>query len=313
MNTPLRRVPILILASAGALLADPSAGDTRAAVIAELGEPSAKLMIGPHETLLYPRGKIVLENAVVKSVGLKSVEQFRIEEARRAEEEKAKREEQVRRAAEAAKRAETRAAEAAKEAEAFAARKKIADEALAKITDDPKWATLSPDDRLDALARFAKKYPDADIAFEKSLANRKLAKEQSERLRIDELEARIAAAERRAEAAEARAKSAESGARDAESRAANAESRVVEQQTRMNEDAFRLAQQPVIIRERVIVTEHGRNANVCPSPQQTPTKPNVIVVSTPTKPVVVVRQPQPVRRELEKTDPRNPAKPDGSR
>ena len=244
----------LALAASGALRADPTQGDSRAAVIAELGEPTARLAIGEREILMYPRGKVTLENESVTLVNLKSKEQFELEERRRAEAEKTKRETERRLAEERAER------------------RRLGGEALAKITADPKWLSYSGDDRIEILTRFAKQNPDADVSLEMTLATRKRDREAAERRRMDDLEERVAAAERRAADAEDKARRAETRASQAESGAASA--RAEAEQARRNTEV-RVVETPVIIREQIITRDcdHRNTQNLPQPPRPAPAKP----------------------------------------
>ena len=199
----------LVLPATAMLRADPVAGAARKDVVAELGEPTARLAAGASEVLMYPRGKVTLENDRVTLVALKTVEQYESEEARRRDD------------------AERRLAAAAVEAEALAIRRKADAAALAQLVNEPRWATLPGEDRQDVLARFAQAHPDADMALETKLARRKLEREQADRTRLDDLAARVAAAERRADAAESRAEAAEQRAAAARDAAAHARDNAV--------------------------------------------------------------------------------------
>lgn len=209
MNHTFFRVSLVCVAALAVttLRADPVSGANRKEVTDDLGQPTGRLTVGNREVLMYPRGRVTLENGLVTEVSLKNVEVYAAEEARRIAAETLRREAVAKRAAE------------------LAANRKAGAEALEKLVNEPRWAGLSADDRLEILARFAKTNPDADVSFELGLATRRRERELAERRRIDELEARVAAAESRAAAAESRAAAAEGRAAEAGAAAQRAESR----------------------------------------------------------------------------------------
>lgn len=188
--------------------ADPIIGTPRAEVLAELGKPTAAFGSGSREVMMFSRGRVVLENGLVSQVVLKTKEQYELEEKRRIEDEKRKAEEAVLRQAEEKRRALE-----------FAERRKIGNEALAKLVDTPEWLKYTGDERIELLMRFHLKYPEADIAFEQRMAQMKRDREVTDRDRITDLETRLAAAERRAAEAESRAAEATRIATNAETRA----------------------------------------------------------------------------------------------
>lgn len=210
----MKRLPrLLSLACAAglpwlALAADPTIGAKRADVLAELGQPTATTRSDSREVMMFSRGKVVLENGLVTQVALRTKEEYEQSEKRRLADDERRREENAQ-----------KAAEQQRLAAALAERRKIGEAELTKLVDTPEWIKLTGDERLDVLARFAKRHPDADLSHELALARAKLGREQADRDRIAELERRLAAAEQRAEAAEARAAAAGLLAQRAEQRA----------------------------------------------------------------------------------------------
>lgn len=200
------------------LAADPVPGATRAAVIAELGEPAGKLAIGEREELRYPRGAVTLENGLVSSATLLTQVAWEKRERERLAAEKM--------------RAET----AAREAVALAERKAKANAALALLIADARWKDLTGEGRMETIARFEKVFPDADTASVAKEAIRKRDLELAEKRRISDLEDRVAKAESRAGDAEIRARKAENRAEDATAAAAR-RAEATAAQARQN-DAF---------------------------------------------------------------------------
>ncbi len=193
------------------LRADPTVGSSRSDVLGELGKPTASFSAGGREVMMFSRGKVILENGIVSKAELKTKEQFAEEERRRAEEE-------LRRLEDTARKLE----EQRRAAIEFAERKKIGEAELAKLVGTAEWIKFTGDERMELLARFAKKHPEADLTMELQFAKMKRARENEDRDRIKNLEARLAAAESRAAEAEARAGEATRIAERAENRAQTA-------------------------------------------------------------------------------------------
>lgn len=221
MTLRVKSLPLLIATlAAPALFADPTAGASRSAVIAELGEPTGKLTVGDREELHFARGHVVLRNGVVTEVDLLSLREWNRRESVRLLAQKTKTETEARETADLAER-----------------RRKGA-EALKLLLADARWKDAAAETRIEILARFAKAYPDADIAAVKLDTDRKYALEVAEKRRLQNLENRVAAAETRAGEAEVRARIAE--ARAQESRDAAKRAEASEYLRRVNEASYGL-------------------------------------------------------------------------
>lgn len=280
---------LLALTALPAFGADPKIGSSRSDVLSELGKPTASFSSAGREVMMFSRGKIVLEDGVVSKVELKTKEQFAEEERRRAEEE-------LRRLEDTARKLE----EQRRAAIEFAERKKTGDAELAKLVNTTEWIKFTGDERLELLARFAKKHPEADLTLELQFAKMKRDRENQDRDRIKNLELRLAEAERRAEAAEARAGEATRIASRAESRAEDAErTRTIYLPEPVVTHVYYPQPQPQ--RPAVTIVKPNVPAPIRPCPPQSE-KPAPVIVREPRPPVA---KPEP--------RPAPPAAPDPSR
>lgn len=137
-------LPVLLLVHAGA--AEPAIGDTRAAVEAELGSPSATKTAHDAEISLYARGTVTYRQDRVVALKLIGAEEWR----RRVEQEKAE-------AAAARARAERLAAERTR-------RREEAKAACAALLADPALPLLSTLGRIERLEGLLRDHPEADVA-----------------------------------------------------------------------------------------------------------------------------------------------------
>lgn len=173
-------------------LAAVDSGDTREAVIAELGQPTGTASVGSSAILFYDRGEVKLRDGRVTTVNLVSAETLAAREA--AEAEALQRREEAELARLERLEAQGRATYAAKKA-------------------DTRFATLPALEQLTFWRTFAARYPtisvEAEITSLLELANhelrlREIAAENDARLA--ELEARLAATEDQAARAEREAR-----------------------------------------------------------------------------------------------------------
>lgn len=164
-----------------------SVGDDRAAVVAELGEPSGAIGFSGEERLYYDRGTVRVQGGRVIHVDLISDEEL-----------------QRRRAAEAAARARVAEVQAAQ-----SVRRKAEGEALLRQwLEDPVFRTMSFEEQAERWAQFARRYPEVPVAayladVAKRLDEQREREEQGRR--ITELLFRVQQAEQAALAAEQRA------------------------------------------------------------------------------------------------------------
>ncbi len=179
-----------VLAGTAGTAAAVQPGDSREAVLAELGPPRGELRIDPVELLYFERGSVKLRDGTVVQVDLVSGE----EAARR----RAERERQA-----AERRARAAEASARRMAEGEAERE--------RLLSDPRLASAPADEQVRLWASFMDRYPEVDVsvpyvrALERYRAEQRI--EEQER-RLSELEFQVWDARQRAEAAEREAQAA---------------------------------------------------------------------------------------------------------
>lgn len=174
--------------------ADPAPGDSREQVLAKLGTPTGHISVGDLERLFFERGEVTLTRGSVTSVKLLTRRQWEQSERERLASAKEK------------------AREAGRTQTARAESRRRGAEALTLLLDDARWKEADPQGRLEILARFAKSFPEADIAAVKAETERRRDLELAEKRRLKELELRVATAEANAREAQSRAEAAKAEA-----------------------------------------------------------------------------------------------------
>lgn len=136
---------LMMMVAVPAFAADPKPGDSREAVVEELGRPKGSFVYGHNEILTYERGKLHLTDGKVTFVKLKTDDEV------------------------ARERADAEAA-----AKLEAERQKLLFEEgsteRARVLADPEFAKKSPAEKIEFWQRFAKKYPSVSIRRERSEA-----------------------------------------------------------------------------------------------------------------------------------------------
>lgn len=169
----IRWLPWLAITAAGAV----EVGDTRDMVLAELGSPSGHIRGGDMEILYYPSGTVHLRDGRVTTVEWRSEEETR---ARLMAE------------LEARRRMET----------ARRARRVRDEERLRALVESDDYRLMSPSERIERLAEFARLHPEVSIAGPLLEAQRALSEERRREARArevaEELERHYAELSRRA-------------------------------------------------------------------------------------------------------------------
>lgn len=175
-NLKLGLLALLALAGvAGAI----KPGDTRTAVVEELGAPTSTIRLGKEETLYYERGRVQLLDGKVASFEIISPEQLR---ERQAAAEKA------------------RAEQAARLAQWRAQLKLEGEAALKQLLADPAFVSATAAMQVARWREFMRKYPDVPVTGYYLPALKRLEEEQTSQAqeqRIASLEQRVQDAEQR--------------------------------------------------------------------------------------------------------------------
>jgi hypothetical protein len=172
-------------------------GDSRTAVIAELGEPDGLIASGDYEMLSYERGKVELRAGRVVEIDLISDAEL----ALRRKAEKLRAEEEARQAEQARRLRIERGG-------------KVKQQLMSSVD----YAEASGSRKVQILRRFQERYPEVDISdlLEPALAAKRIEQaELAQRRRMEELERRVDEAESSAQQAQWRAEQAENTARNA--------------------------------------------------------------------------------------------------
>jgi len=174
MLTPRRTISLAALLAVGAagVNATVQPGMTRSEVVEEVGEPKGVIRMPDRTRLLYERGEVTLRDGAVSAVDLVSPEAWAKREKERARE-----------------RAEWEACRERLRQRRIETGRRIKRERL----NSASFANLPAQERLEFWRSFQRRYPEVDISepLNRALEAAREAREDRQRKRIRELEARI--------------------------------------------------------------------------------------------------------------------------
>ena len=156
-TTSLLAVLFCILALAPVRADEVKPGDDRATIVAKLGKPTGKMMLGGREILNYGRGYVQLVNGTATVVKIVSPEEAMYIQRQRHEQARLRGEEQ-------------------------AAREQAMQEARDTVLNDEGFKTNAPADRLKALDQLRQEHPNVDVseAYQQAQAEEKKALEEEQ-------------------------------------------------------------------------------------------------------------------------------------